>query len=285
VGFRVKRHDEEGDIVCFGAGWTLQEVTSRVVLNDKVNSFDLVVSEDHFTATVNGEKVFNDAEVPTYLNIPETSYFVGLGAFSDSKDAVVRYHAVEVRKLSLTEDALNAGNEPTDDVDYNSDPDSDSSPEVTPAPQQPGVPAPLHPGLPVAAQIAADTLEMNQAVDRVKEIVNRPAPFVAPKEGMNISWWDGSWFHLGADVPNYATVDVSKTRESPYIEYPYVGTNLHPDMVFAGRDLEFNSQTKLYYTDRSLPKRKLSRAEMAEINRLYRVIGRCQVDLGRLQPK
>jgi hypothetical protein len=232
-GFRVKRHDEEGDIVCFGEGWTLREIAQRTLLNDKVNTFDLVVSEDHVTATVNGERVISNAPVPSHLNIPEASYFVGLGAFSDSADAVVRYHGVEVRKLSLTEDALNAGNAPT--VDADSNPDPDSSPGAVEV-------APLHPNLPVADQVAADTLEMNQAVDRVKEIVNRPAPFVAPKDGMRITWWDGSWFHPGADTPDYLTVDVSKTRENPYQGYDYVGTNLHPDMVFAARDLEFNSR-------------------------------------------
>lgn len=275
-GFRVKRHDEEGDIVCFGEGWTLREITQRVILNDKVNTFDLVVSEDHVTATVNGERVITNAPVPSYLYIPESSYFVGLGAFSDSADAVVRYHGVEVRRLSLTEDALNAGSAPSADADSN--PDTESSPVAMAV-------APLHPDLPVADQVAADTLEMNRAVDRVKEIVNRPAPFVAPQDGMKITWWDGSWFHPGADTPDYLTVDISKTRENPYQGYDYVGTNLHPDMVFAGRDLEFNSKTKLYYADRSLPKRKLTRAEMAEINRLYRVIGRCRADLARLQPK
>jgi hypothetical protein len=49
--------------------------------------------------------------------------------------------------------------------------------------------------------------------------------------------------------------------------------------------LQTRPKTKLYYTDRSLPKRKLTRAEMAEVNRLYRVIGRCRADLARLQPK
>jgi hypothetical protein len=277
-GFRIKRHDEEGDVVCFGEGWTLRTIDQPVALNDKVNSFDLVVSEDHVTATVNGKRVISNGPVPSYLNIPESSYFVGLGAFSDSADAVVRYHGVEVRKLSLTEDALNAGNAPDEDSDSSPDFSSGAIPSTIAI-------APLHPDLSVPDQIAADTLEMNRAVDRVKEIVNRPATFVAPKEGMRITWWDGSWFHPGANAPDYLTVDVSKTHENPYQQYEYVGTNLHPDMAFAGRDLEFNANTKLYYADRSLPKRKLTRAEMAELNRLYRVIGRCRADLARLQSK
>jgi hypothetical protein len=36
-------------------------------------------------------------------------------------------------------------------------------------------------------------------------------------------------------------------------------------------------------TDRSLPKKRLSPAEMAEINRLYRIIGASEQDLARLR--
>jgi hypothetical protein len=44
--------------------------------------------------------------------------------------------------------------------------------------------------------------------------------------------------------------------------------------MFIGRELEFNPMTKYFHTDRTLPKKRLSEAEMLEINRLYRVIGR-----------
>jgi hypothetical protein len=40
--------------------------------------------------------------------------------------------------------------------------------------------------------------------------------------------------------------------------------------------------TKYFYEDRSLPKKKLTEAEMLEINRLYRVIGQCEQQLARL---
>ena len=43
--------------------------------------------------------------------------------------------------------------------------------------------------------------------------------------------------------------------------------------MFRGSDLEFNPMTKYFYTDRSLPKKKLQEYEMLEINRFYRIIG------------
>jgi hypothetical protein len=41
--------------------------------------------------------------------------------------------------------------------------------------------------------------------------------------------------------------------------------------------------TKFFYTDRSVPKKKLTEAEMVEINRLYRIIGKNQTELTLLQ--
>jgi hypothetical protein len=40
--------------------------------------------------------------------------------------------------------------------------------------------------------------------------------------------------------------------------------------------------TKYFITDRSVPKKKLTEAEMLEINRLYRIIGHCNQQLDEL---
>jgi hypothetical protein len=39
---------------------------------------------------------------------------------------------------------------------------------------------------------------------------------------------------------------------------------------------------KFFYIDRTTPKKKLSPADMAEIDRLYRVIGQCEPKLIKL---
>ena len=54
-------------------------------------------------------------------------------------------------------------------------------------------------------------------------------------------------------------------------------------MLFVDRRLEFNATTKCFCLDRSGPERKLPNAEMLEMNRLYRTIGRCEQQLARLQ--
>src|SRR6185312_13200587 len=54
-------------------------------------------------------------------------------------------------------------------------------------------------------------------------------------------------------------------------------------VMFRGRDLEFNAMTKLFYTNRMLPKKRLTETEMLEINSLYRVIGRCRDKIFQFQ--
>jgi hypothetical protein len=106
---------------------------------------------------------------------------------------------------------------------------------------------------------------------------------LARSEGMQVATYQPGWFHEGASKPNFNTVDVRTTRETPYDQHQYVTSDLNPDIVFIGSELEFNPMTKYFYTDRSLPKKKLSEADMIEINRLYRIIGRCETQLAELQ--
>ena len=100
---------------------------------------------------------------------------------------------------------------------------------------------------------------------------------------MRVGEFKPGWFHEGAAKPNFSAVDVRATQEKIYDNYEYVTSDLNPALVFVGRQLEFNSSLKYFYTNRSLPKKKLTEAEMLEINRLYRIIGRCEQDLLRLK--
>ncbi len=142
--------------------------------------------------------------------------------------------------------------------------------------------APAHP-LTTPEQIAADKSALGQAIERVKGIVNRAPPSLPIAPGMNVASFGDAWFHPGAIRPGFNTVDIRKSRElSNYSKFDFVSSNLNPGIAFPGDELEFNPMTKFFYTDRSLPKLKLTESEMVEINRLYRVIGRCEDELGHL---
>jgi hypothetical protein len=125
---------------------------------------------------------------------------------------------------------------------------------------------------------------MDDAISRVQEIVNQPVKRLARTPNMRVGTFSPGWFHPGADKPDFNTVDVRATQELPYDQFEYVTSDLNPGVVFPGHELEFNPMTKYFYTDRTVPKKKLTGAEMLEINRLYRIIGHDEEQLAR-QPK
>ncbi|HWF18257.1 MAG TPA: hypothetical protein VG754_03275 [Verrucomicrobiae bacterium] len=132
------------------------------------------------------------------------------------------------------------------------------------------------PGATKEEKLATVKLEMTNAINRVCEIVNRPVKAYVRQGDIDVSIYSPGWFHPGASKPDFNTVDVRQTQELPYAAHKFVSSDLNPGIVFLGQDLEFNSMTKYFYTNRTVPKRKLTDAEMQEINRLYRVIGKCE---------
>jgi hypothetical protein len=133
------------------------------------------------------------------------------------------------------------------------------------------------------AQVTALQSEMSGAIQQVQHIVNQPVARYARTARMRVSTYQPGWFHEGATKPDFNTVDVRATQETIYDQHDYVTSDLNPGVVFVGRQCEFNAMTKYFYLDRSVPKKKLTQAEMVEINRLYRIIGHCEQQLARLQ--
>ena len=152
--------------------------------------------------------------------------------------------------------------------------------EPKPAPETEKVPGDV---LPASEQISKLENQRQSAVNRIKSLVNRPVKPLKRTDRMKVSTYDNGWFHEGAQIPDFNNVDVRKTQELSYDDYEYVTSNLNAGVVFVGRELEFNSMIKYFYVDRTVPKKKLSESEMVEINRLYRVIGKCDAQLKRVE--
>ena len=132
------------------------------------------------------------------------------------------------------------------------------------------------------AQVTALQSEKSAAIQEVRRIINQPVNRYARTPRMRVSTYQPGWFHEGANKPDFNTVDVRATQETIYDQHDYITSDLNPGVVFIGRQCEFNAMTKFFYVDRSVPKKKLAQAEMVEINRLYRIIGRCEQELARL---
>lgn len=132
-------------------------------------------------------------------------------------------------------------------------------------------------------QIAAVQAKLDDAVARVKAIINQPVSYQTRSSDMDVAMFGPGWFHDGAIKPDFATADIRTTQDLLYSKYRYVASDLKPDEVYVGSDLEFNAMTKYFYTDRTLPKKRLTEADMLEINQLYRTIAQCTEQLEQLK--
>lgn len=120
---------------------------------------------------------------------------------------------------------------------------------------------------------------MDAAVAKAKAIINQPVQAYPFTRTMTYSEILGDgWFHPGAIRPDFNTVDIRKSQDLNYGKDKdvYITCKQNPGLAFLGTDLEFNSMTKFFYVDRSVPKKKLTQDEMLEINHLYRIIGKCE---------
>src|SRR5262249_3295330 len=96
--------------------------------------------------------------------------------------------------------------------------------------------------------------EIEGAIHQVEKIVNQTVPAYRLSEGMHYSVYKPGWFHEGATKPDFNHVDVRATRETAnYEQHEYCTSDLNPGLVWRGRDLEFNSMTKYFYTNRTFP--------------------------------
>ncbi len=111
--------------------------------------------------------------------------------------------------------------------------------------------------------------EVARSKQKVVEIVNQPVTHLHRSGSFTV--FSPGWFHPGATEPDFNNVDIRTTQELTY--EGHVTSDLNPTEMFNGSELEFNAMTKYFYTDRTLPKKRLSDTEMVEINGLYRVIG------------
>ena len=134
------------------------------------------------------------------------------------------------------------------------------------------------------SRIAAAKSKMDEALQRVKDIVNQPVTQLPRKPYMRVAVCSPGWFPLGGDKPDFSKIDVRDTQDLRYTNYDYVTSDLNPGVVFRGSDVEFNHAMKYFYNDNSHPKKRLTEVEMLEINELCRTVGRCERLLADLQP-
>jgi hypothetical protein len=127
----------------------------------------------------------------------------------------------------------------------------------------------------LASDVNDARTKLNKALAEAREIINQPMETfpMTPELKEKAGRYPEGWFHPGAEVPNFADPHVERTQNLDDGRYEWITSNLNPDVVFRSADKEFNSQTKFFYVDRTLPKKRLTKDEMAQLDVIYRQIG------------
>ena len=99
-GFRMKRNTVEGQIATFAIGWSRQQGFWPVSLNGDRNSFRFLFRNGTASAWVNGTEVIKQTRAPRKISVASNEYLLGLGAFNDMNQTVIRYRNIQVRRLS-----------------------------------------------------------------------------------------------------------------------------------------------------------------------------------------
>lgn len=96
--FRMKHNSQEGDVASFSQNWTKRQILSPVNLNDHTNSFYFQFHDGKVTAEVNGRQIFNSVPPPKGSYVSTNEFLLGIGAFNDSNETVIRYRDIEARR-------------------------------------------------------------------------------------------------------------------------------------------------------------------------------------------
>ena len=97
--FRVKQNDTEGDLVSFSEGWTKRQVMAHAQINNTTNSFTFRLHQGRVSATLNGREIFHEVSLPANTYVTTNEFLLGIGAFNDSNDTVIRYRNLQARQL------------------------------------------------------------------------------------------------------------------------------------------------------------------------------------------
>lgn len=98
--FRMKRNESEGEVASYAQGWSKQQVYQPVKLSNETNTFTFHCQSGLVTATVNGKTVFESAPPPRAIHVGHRQFRVGIGAFNDMNDTVLRYRNLQIRQLA-----------------------------------------------------------------------------------------------------------------------------------------------------------------------------------------
>lgn len=98
-GFRLKHNKSEPEGVSYSRGWSTFQNYQPVPLGGLHHTFNFTMVRGKATAKVNGQQVFHNLPVSQNKSPELAEIVLGVGAYNDLNETVIRYHSVRVRKV------------------------------------------------------------------------------------------------------------------------------------------------------------------------------------------
>jgi hypothetical protein len=102
LAFRMKRNKAEGQLASYSRGWTRQQARGDAKLDEAHNTFEFHFADGHIRSVVNGQPAHQDTHEPAKVRYAYDEFLIGLGAFNDMNDTVIRYRNVQLRLIQST---------------------------------------------------------------------------------------------------------------------------------------------------------------------------------------
>ena len=97
--FRMKNNLLDRKVASYAEGWTRRERRAEVPVETSTR-FELQFNDGLLSASVNGQRSHERAKAPPQVTYSPQEFLVGLGAFSDSNETVLRYRRVQLRLVA-----------------------------------------------------------------------------------------------------------------------------------------------------------------------------------------
>ena len=99
--FRIKHNPHEGDAVTYARGWGVRQIIENPLVDKHHNTFYFRFEHGKASATLNGNEIWNGVKPPAGISAEPAQFIVGIGAFNDSNDTVIRYRNLQIRRLGI----------------------------------------------------------------------------------------------------------------------------------------------------------------------------------------
>jgi hypothetical protein len=98
-GLLMKNNEVDKQMISFNRGWSARQIQKPAALNSRTNSFHFRFQNGKASASINGQEIFPATEPARGMRIAVRDFLVGLGAYNDMNETVIRYRRVQVRRL------------------------------------------------------------------------------------------------------------------------------------------------------------------------------------------